>query len=68
MYANETMNDYAYAPGFYLCRYATELAALETIVNADNEEHAYLLGLDQLEKQLGVEVTPIYWECQLEAE
>jgi hypothetical protein len=67
MYGNETINDYEYAPGFYFCRYATELAALETIVNADNEEMAYRMGLEQLKNELGVEVTPMYWECQLEA-
>lgn len=67
MYGNAIMSEH-YAPGFYLCRYSTELVALETIVNADNEEMAFRMGLDQIEKELGIEITPMHWQCQLEAE
>ncbi len=67
MYGNEMINEDEYNPGQYLCRYQTDLVGLETLVNADNEGMAYRMGLDQIEQELGVEITPIYWECQLEA-
>lgn len=67
MYGNAIMSA-KYAPGFYECRYQTELVSLTTIVNAENEEMAFRMGLDQIEKQLGIEITPMFWECQLEAE
>jgi hypothetical protein len=54
-------------PGFYFCHYETELVTLETVVNADNKETAYRMGLQQLKNELGVEITPIYWQCRLEA-
>jgi hypothetical protein len=67
MYGNEVITEQDYNPGFYFCKFDTEVVSLTTIVNADNPEMAYRTGLDKIEKELGItDLTPMYWECELE--
>lgn len=66
MYGNEMVTDTPLA--VYECRYETELVSLRTIVTARGVDEAYVVGIAQIEEELGVEIVPLYWEAVKEAD